>query len=162
MGFTPLWECFELARNLDCEIKNPGFEPRNAISGEKEMALLTVAVLCEFSFWKSQPSVISSFQMCHKNVFHTLETCVSLTMCACSLWLSPFSFWSYFHFVWIAAISRLIWLCGHDQKEQESFRVWGLPQEKEKSSLKFNSITTFIWKSVKPLSNSQSKFRRLT
>lgn len=111
-GFTPLWGVLERIGNLDCEFKNPGFESKYAVLSKKE----NLVVLYEFSFRKSRPSVMSSFQMCHNSFSSCLfllcdETRVSLTICAWGLLLSPFSFWSCFHSGWIAAISRLIWRC---------------------------------------------------
>lgn len=137
-GFTPLWECFELAGNLDREIKNPGFESRNAISGKKE----NLAVLCEFFFCKSRPSVMSSFQMCHKNSFHRAYFCFVMRRVWVWLYVLAFFGWAHFLFDRVFISSELLQFpCGsdgvlvaHDQKEQESFRVWGC-QRKRRSPL---------------------------
>lgn len=165
-GFTPLWGCFE--RTLETWIVNSRI--LDLIHNMPFWVKWELFYYFVF-FWKSQPSMMSLFQMCHNSFSPCLfllydEMWVSLIICAWGLLLSPFSFWSCFPSEWIAAISWLIWRCvgGPRSERAREFQNLGLPEEKEKSSLNFQNITTYITKGVKTLSNSLSEcnsmFRR--
>ncbi len=141
--------------NLDCEFKNPGFESKYAVLSKKRKTCLC---------YTNVLSASHDLAWCHHFryvtiAFHHAYFCFVTRLEWVWLYVLEVVFWAHFpfHSGWIAAISGLIWRCvgGPWSERARKFPNLGLPEEKEKSSLKLQNITAFIRKSVKTLSNRQ-------